>query len=174
VMTDDRPESMVMPFSLFTVGESKAPIHISGGMPVVPEYTFANAPAADIVVVGAQRGAPALADWLRARRKTSTIVMSVCTGAFQLAGAGLFDGKEATTHHEFTERFASKYPKVKVLTSRRYVQADPVVYSAGGLTSGIDLALHVVELYFGREIAEKTAKYMEYESTSWKDVAAKD
>jgi transcriptional regulator GlxA family with amidase domain len=174
VMTDDRPESMVMPFSLFTVGESKAPIHSSGGMTVVPQYTFADAPAADIVVVGAQRGAPALSDWLRKRRQSSTIVMSVCTGAFKLADAGLLDGRQATTHHEFTERLASKYPKVKVLTSRRFVQADPVVYSAGGLTSGIDLALHVVELYFGREIAEKTAKYMEYESTGWKDVAAKD
>ena len=174
VMTDDRAESMVMPFSLFTVGESKSPIQTSGGMTVVPQYTFADAPAADIVVVGAQRGAPALADWLRARRKQSTIVMSVCTGAFKLADAGLFDGKQATTHHEFTERLASRYPKVKVLTSRRYVQADSVVFSAGGLTSGIDLALHVVELYFGREVAERTAKYMEYESTAWKDVAAKD
>jgi transcriptional regulator GlxA family with amidase domain len=174
VMTVDRPDSMVMPFSLFTVGESKAPIRISGGMTVVPEYTFANAPPADVVVVGAQRGAPGLKEFLQARRKRSTVVMSVCTGAFKLAEAGLFDGKEATTHHEFTDRLASRYPKVKVVTSRRYVQADPVVFSAGGLTSGIDLALHVVELYFGREVAERTAKYMEYESTGWKDVTAKN
>jgi len=174
VMTVDRPDSMVMPFSLFTVGESKAPIQISGGMTVVPQYTFADAPAADVVVVGAQRGGAGLKEFLQARRQSSTVVMSVCTGAFKLADAGLFDGKQATTHHQFTERFASRYPKVKVVKSRRYVQADPVVFSAGGLTSGIDLALHVVELYFGREIAEKTARYMEYESTGWKDVAAKN
>src|SRR5262249_18508039 len=138
VMTDDSPDHMVMPFSLFTVGESKKPIQISGGMTVVPQYTFADAPDADIVVVGAQRGGAGLKEFLQARRKTSTVLMSVCTGAFKFADAGLFDGKEATTHHEFTERLATKYPKVKVVTSRRYVKADAGLFSAGGLTSGID------------------------------------
>lgn len=157
-----------MPFELFSVGASKEPVRISGGLTIVPDYTFADAPAADVVVVGAQRGAPELADWLKHRRTESTVVMSVCTGAFHLAQAGLFDGKTATTHHDFTDRLAKKFPNVKVVTAKRYVQADPVVFSAGGLSSGIDLALHVVELYFGRETAERTAHYMEYESSGWK------
>ena len=158
-----------MPFELFTVGAAHTPIHVSGGLTVVPDYSFADAPPADIVMVGAQRGAPELSAWLRQRRGQSQVVMSVCTGAFKLADAGLFDGKQATTHHYYTTQFASQFPKVKVLTSKRYVQADSVVFSAGGLSSGIDLALHVVELYFGRAVADQTARYMEYQSTAWHD-----
>ena len=65
----------------------------------------------------------------------------------------------------------TRYPKVTLVPDRRFVQADAQVFSAGGLTSGVDLALHVVELYFGRAVAERTANYMEYESTSWRDGA---
>jgi transcriptional regulator GlxA family with amidase domain len=158
-----------MPFELFTVGASKEPIQTSGGMTVVPQYTFADAPMPDVVVVGAQRGAPELSDWLRKVRGKAQVVMSVCTGAFKLAEAGLLDGKQATTHHDFYEPFSSRYPKVTLVRSKRYVQSDPVVFTAGGLTSGIDLALHVVELYFGRATAERTARYMEYESDGWKN-----
>jgi transcriptional regulator GlxA family with amidase domain len=158
-----------MPFELFTVGASREPIETSGGMKVVPQYTFADAPVPDVVVVGAQRGAPELSEWLRRMRGKAQVVMSVCTGAFKLAEAGLLDGKPATTHHDFYEPFSSRYPKVKLVRSKRYVQADDVVYTGGGLSSGIDLALHVVELYFGRETAERTARYMEYESNGWKN-----
>jgi transcriptional regulator GlxA family with amidase domain len=157
-----------MPFELFTVGASKEPIHTSGGMTIVPQYTFADAPVPDVVVVGAQRGASELSPWLRQMRGKSRVVMSVCTGAFKLAEAGLLDGKQATTHHDFYEPFAERYPKVKLVRSKRYVQADDVVFTGGGLSSGIDLALHVVELYFGRETAERTARYMEYQGTGWK------
>lgn len=158
-----------MPFDLFTVGASKAPIRTSGGMTVTPQYTFANAPVPDVIVVGAQRGAPELSDWLRRMRGKSQVIMSVCTGAFKLAEAGLLDGKQATTHHDFYDSFASRYPKVKLVRSKRYVQADDVVFTGGGLSSGIDLALHVVDLYFGREVAERTARYMEYQSDGWKE-----
>jgi transcriptional regulator GlxA family with amidase domain len=48
------------------------------------------------------------------------------------------------------------------------VQSDPTIYTAGGLTSGVDLALHIVENYFGRAVAQKTADYMEYQGMGWK------
>jgi transcriptional regulator GlxA family with amidase domain len=155
------------PFELFTVSGSKNPIHTSGSMTVIPDYTFDNAPPARIVVIPAQGGDPKLADWLRQRVMTSDVVMSVCTGAFQLGKAGLLDGKQATTHHEFYDQFQKSYPKAKLVRSQRYVQSDDTVYTAGGLTSGIDLALHIVEKYYGRDVALKTAKYMEYEGTRW-------
>ncbi len=158
-----------MPFDLFTVGTSRDPIHISGGMTVVPKYTFADAPVPDVVVVGAQGGAPALADWLRKMRPQVRVLMSVCTGAFKLADAGLLDGKQATTHHEFYGPFRQRFPKVTLVPGKRYVQSDDVVFTAGGLSSGIDLALHVVALYFGSETAQRTATYMEYQGTGWKD-----
>jgi len=156
-------------FELFTVGASKSQIHTSGGMAVVPEYTFDKAPEPDVIVVGAQRGAPDLVPWLKKMRGKSRIVMSVCTGAFKLADAGLFDGKSATTHHDFFDAFAKRFPNVTMVRDKRFVQADSVVYSAGGLTSGIDLALHVVSLYFGEETAERTAAYMEYTGTRWRE-----
>ena len=92
--------------------------------------------------------------------------MSVCTGAFQLAKAGLLNGKPATTHHDFIDRFAKQYPDIDVKRGLRFVEGENIS-TAGGLTSGIDLALRVVERYFGRKIAEKTATYMEYQSKGW-------
>ena len=55
------------------------------------------------------------------------------------------------------------------MKGRRYVQSDPVIYPAGGLTSGIDLAMHIVDQYFGRDVAQKTAEYMEYQGSGWKE-----
>ena len=155
-------------FQLYTVGASRDPIRTSGGMTVVPEFTFADAPVPRVVVIGAQQGAPALADWLRRVRREADVVMSVCTGAFHLGSAGLLDGKPATTHHAFYDRLEQRFPHVRVQRGRRFVQSDDVVYTAGGLSSGIDLALHVVERYYGRAAAEETAAYMEYQGTDWK------
>jgi len=155
-------------FHLFTVGESKNPVHTSGGMTIVPDYTFDDSPPARIVVVPAQRGAPGLADWLRRKDKETDVVMSVCTGAFQLGKAGLLDGKQATTHHNYYDDFQKSFPKAKLVKGRRYVQSDEVIYTAGGLTSGIDLALHIVDEYLGHDVAQKTADYMEYQGIGWK------
>ena len=154
-------------FQLFTVGSSKQPFHASGGLTIVPDYTFDDAPPARIVVIPAQRGDPKLAEWLRQRDKEAEVVMSVCTGAFQLGKAGLLDGKQATTHHNFYDQFEKAFPKAKLVKNQRYVQSDDVIYTAGGLTSGTDLALHILVEYFGRDFAQKTADYMEYQSKSW-------
>jgi transcriptional regulator GlxA family with amidase domain len=156
-------------FHLLTVGESKDPVHTSGGMTVIPDYAFVDSPPARIVVVPAQRGAPGLADWLRRKDKETDVVMSVCTGAFQLGKAGLLDGKQATTHHNYYDDFQKNFPKATLVKGHRYVQSDEVIYTAGGLTSGIDLALHIVDEYFGRDVAQKTAEYMEYQGTSWEE-----
>jgi len=156
-------------FELYTVSDKKEPIRTSGGMTVVPDYTFANAPAPRVVVIGAQRGSsPAMMDWLRKMTGEADVVMSVCTGAFKLGKAGVLDGKQATTHHDFYDEFQKAHPKVKLVKSKRFVESDDVISTAGGLTSGIDLALHVVERYYGREVAQRTADYMEYEGTGWK------
>jgi transcriptional regulator GlxA family with amidase domain len=97
--------------------------------------------------------------------------MSVCTGAFQLGKAGLLEGLKATTHHEFWDDFAKQYPKVNLERGVRFVDNGHIA-TAGGLTSGIDLALHVVARYYGEEVAAATAKYMEYASERWKTGAA--
>src|SRR3982751_2482271 len=153
-----------MPFRLYTVSDSRVPIRTSGGMQVIPDYTFDDAPPPAIVVVGAQGGrSKQMLDWLRRASTQSQVLMSVCTGAYKLAMAGILDGKKAATHHDAWDDFEKRFPKISLQRGPRYVQSDPVVFTAGGLTSGIDLALHVVELYFGREVAAQTAAYMEYQ-----------
>jgi len=154
-------------FRLFTVGDSRDPIRTSGGMTVVPEYAFDDAPVPQIVVVPAQQGGPKLAEWLQKAKKNRAIVMSVCTGAFELGNAGLLDGKQATTHHEFYEAFQKSFPKTTLVKGRRYVQTDSTTYTSGGLTSDIDLALHIVDKLCGPGVAVKTAEYMEYQGKGW-------
>ena len=156
-------------FKPYVVSDTKQPLHVSGGMTVTPDYTFDDAPPAKIVVVPAQQGgSPKMLEWLRNAAARSDVVMSVCTGAFKLAQAGLLDGKQATTHHGAYVHFQHQFPNVHLIRDRRYVQSDTVLYTAGGLSSGIDLALHVVDGYFGREIAATTARQMEYEGIGWK------
>lgn len=156
-------------FELYTVSDSTKPIRTSAGMTVVPAYSFQDAPAPHVIVVGAQGGnSPAMLEWLREQAKRVDVLMSVCTGVSKLAAAGLLDGKEAATHHDFVNSLGRRFPRVKFVRSQRFVQSDEVILTAAGLTSGIDAALHVVERYFGREVAERTALYMEYEGTGWK------
>ncbi len=154
-------------FELYTVAESPEPVTGSAGIKVFPNYTFADAPQPKVVVIGAQMGRSAtMFDWLKKVNENADVIMSVCTGAFILAQSGLIDGKTATTHHDFFDKFAKQFPNIELKRGLRFVE-EKKFSSAGGLTSGIDLALRVVERYFGREVAEKTAFYMEYQSKSW-------
>jgi transcriptional regulator GlxA family with amidase domain len=155
-----------MPFQLFTVSEKIEPLTGSGGLKLVPDYTFETAPQPKVVVVPAQRGSKALHAWLRKMSETSDVTMSVCTGAFQLGKAGLLSGKSATTHHDFFEQFAKAFPDVNLKRGLRFVENEKIS-TAGGLSSGIDLALRVVDRYFGRDVAQATATYMEYQSKGW-------
>lgn len=162
----------VAPYELYTVADSKTPLNSAGanhpGLTITPDYDFAHAPKPDIVVVPAQKGSPGLEAWLKQVHAQHVTVMSVCTGAFKLAEAGLLDGKQATTHHWYFGNFERQFPKVKLMKQVRYVQADPIVFTAGGLTSGVDLALHLVTERFGQEVAQQTADFMEYLGTGWK------
>ena len=176
VMLPDRGKSMAeqMPFELYTVAGTHDPIHTSAppshaGMTVVPDYTFADAPTPDLVIVGAQAGGPALEDWLRKMHGGGVTVMSVCAGAFILAKTGLLDGKSATTHPAYYDRLADRNPNVKVVRGVRFVRSDDVTYTAGGLFNGIDLALHMVAEYFGDDVAKRVADYMQYRDDGWKN-----
>jgi transcriptional regulator GlxA family with amidase domain len=160
-------DDMVMPFHVYAVSDSEKPIS-AAGLAVVPNYTFENAPRPQVIVVPAQGGrTEAQKKWLLENAKTADITMSVCTGASMLAAYGLLDHQRATTHHLYVDGMQKKYPAVQFVTGLRYIDNDKVA-SAGGLSSGIDLALHVVERYYGREVAQTTADYMEYKGELWK------
>ena len=157
-------------FELYTVSDSVAPIKSGGGANFIPQYNFANAPKPDIVVIGAQRSnSPELYSWLKKQHADGNVLMSVCTGAFKLARSGLLDGKSATSHHAYVPFYRDEFPKIVWLETRRFVQSSENIYTAGGLTSGIDLALHVVAKKFGTSIAQATADWMEYQGAGWKN-----
>jgi transcriptional regulator GlxA family with amidase domain len=155
------------PFALWTVAERKEPLRVSGGLAVVPDQAFGDAPAPDLVVVGAHRPSEAELAWLRKVAPDADLTMSVCTGASVLARAGLLDGRKAATHYWFTEDFGKRWPKATFVPGARFVESGPVASSAG-LSAGIDLALRVVERYLGREVAQGTATFMEYQGEGWK------
>src|SRR5438270_12558158 len=155
------------PFRLYTVAETTHPIHASGGMTIIPDYNLTNAPPPKIIVIPAQsEPTAAVLDWIRKSTKNTDVTMSVCTGAFVLAKTGLLSGKAATTYHGAFVSFANEFPEIHLKRGARFVE-DGNLATAGGLSSGIDLALRVVERYFGREIAQKTAYNMEYQGLGW-------
>jgi len=161
------PSRHDMPFRLYTVAETKKPIRTSGGMQIVPDYTIGDTPAPKVIVIPAQSDpTPAVLEWIKNSSKTTDVTMSVCTGAFVLAKTGLLDGKSATTYHGAFGRFAMKFPDVQLKRGARFVENGNLA-TAGGLSSGIDLALRVVERYYGREVAQKTAYNMEYQGQGW-------
>ncbi|WGS84017.1 DJ-1/PfpI family protein [Methylomonas sp. UP202] len=86
-------------------------------------------------------------------------VVSVCTGAFLLAAAGLLDGRRATTHWRYAGLLQSRYPKVLVDIDRIYIKEGNIC-TAAGLTAGIDLALMLIEDDFGSSVAKNVAKDM--------------
>jgi putative intracellular protease/amidase/YHS domain-containing protein len=166
------PGRSALPFRLYTVAETTRPIRASAGLRIVPDYDLAHAPAPRVVVIPAQSArSEAVRAWIRKAAKGADLTMSVCTGAFLLAGTGLLAGKPATTHHASYRTFAMQFPDVKLQRGARFVEAGEVA-SAGGLSSGIDLALRVVERYYGRDVASATARYMEYQGQGWLDPAS--
>jgi putative intracellular protease/amidase/YHS domain-containing protein len=161
------PDRKYDAFSLYTVAETIDPIRASGGLKIVPNYTIANAPAPKVIVIPAQSPASEKTKaWIRDASKSTDVTMSVCTGAFVLASTGLLSGKAATTHHGAYADLAMQYPDIHVQRGARFVEAGNLA-SAGGLTSGMDLALRVVERYFGQDVASQTASLLEYQGQGW-------
>ena len=165
--------------NVYTVAEKPDVITTAMGMRVVPNYTFANQPKPDIIVVpgggnsgepaarvprgvGAQLNNEAVIRWIRESAAQSKYVMSVCNGAFLLAKAGLLDGLSATTTAGYIDYLATVAPKTKVVYDQRYVDNGKVI-TTGGLSAGIDGAMHLIEKLDGRGAAIQTALGMEYD-----------
>jgi len=161
------------PFRVRLWGLKPGPIRARNGLTVVPDalYTDEGAPTAgapDVLIVPGGLGAEtsvledrAFLGWLAGAPARIPLVASVCTGAFPLAEAGLFDGRRATTHHLDFDTFARRWPRVDLVRDRRWVDEGPVV-SSGGISAGIDMALHLVARLEGLETARRTAARMEY------------
>jgi transcriptional regulator GlxA family with amidase domain len=122
-------------------------------------------PPDTVVVAGASSADPMPADhtpivpWLRRNRPRIKTVVSICTGAFALAAAGLLDGRRATTHWMYLNELRARFPKVHVIDEGIYVK-DRGVWTSAGVTAGVDLALALVEEDHGHALAMRVAKRM--------------
>ncbi|RYX84031.1 YHS domain-containing protein [bacterium] len=157
-------------FTTFTVGLDHKPVQTqSGGLTITPQFSLADAPRPDIVVIpGAstkrvsQVGTDKrLQSWLRRNASPNQTIMSVCTGAFIVGHAGLFDGKKSTTHWLTLSEFQTKFPKTQAYSGVRYIE-DGNRLSAAGVSSGIDGALHLVEQTRGKRVADGIARAIQY------------
>jgi transcriptional regulator GlxA family with amidase domain len=157
------------PFELYTVGERAEPLAASGGLMLVPTFTLERAPVPHVLVVPhfETTAVTAIHEWMKQVAPHTTLTMSVCTGAFQLAKTGLLDGRPVTTNGFAFDEFEKTFPKVKLLRGPRFVESDGFATS-GGLTAGIDLALRVVERFFNSDLAGRTADAIEYSRAHWR------
>ena len=140
------------------------------GMLVKPNYSFESCPRdVDILLVPGGNSSGLIAD-SRIREFVSALaasdslelLLSVCTGALLLGDLRLLDGLKCTTHWQFLDKLKEIAPEAEVVgDSVRYVDSGRVITSAG-VSAGIDMSLHVVERLLGKDVAQETAKQMEY------------
>src|ERR1700761_5542838 len=153
-------------FKVYTVGATTAPVSTGKGLTVTPVYPFASAPQADVVLIpgGSISKAvddPAILNWIKSQSVTSKITMSVCNGASILANTGLLDGLSATTTRTNITFLQSEHPRIHVVRDQRFVDNGKIL-TTGGLTAGIDGALHVVARLEGDGTAQSVALGLEY------------
>ncbi|ETB29447.1 GlxA family transcriptional regulator [Mycobacterium avium subsp. hominissuis] len=110
--------------------------------------------------VDAARGDAELIAWIKAVAGRARRMVTVCTGAFLAAEAGLLDGHRVTTHWAFADRLASEFPAVDVDADPIFVRSSDTLWTAAGVTAGIDLALALVEDDHGTEVAQTVARWL--------------
>ena len=156
----------VRALDVYLVGPTAAPIEAQGFVTIVPDHPIATAPPPDLIVIpggnsGALSNDAEMMRWLTERTAAAEATLTVCTGAFPLAKAGLLDGLEVTTWYGAIDRLQTLAPLARVSRGRRFVDSGRIVTTAG-VSAGIDGALHLVARLFGRRVADQTARYMEY------------
>jgi len=151
----------------YVVSEDGGTVACAKGMRVEADYSFANAPKADVVVVPGGLATrqevdnPAIIEFIRAQDATSELTTSVCTGALLLERAGLLAGLKATTHWLAIDELKAK-PGVEVLENTRWVDNGKVITSSG-VSAGIDAALYAVGRLWGEDTARRVQRAMEYD-----------
>ncbi|WP_416977282.1 GlxA family transcriptional regulator [Streptomyces sp. T028] len=150
-------------YRIRTASLDGAPVRTSSGLTLVPDEALTRARVPHTLVVpggrGTRRDDPQLTDWLRIHAPRAERLVSVCTGAIPLAAAGLLDGRRVTTHWAYSDTLARHHPAVRVDPDPIYVR-DGSVYTSAGVTSGIDLALALVEEDLGRDAALTVARHL--------------
>jgi transcriptional regulator GlxA family with amidase domain len=160
-------------FHVYTVSQHGTAVTAQGFMKIEPNYSMRDCPWPDVLVIpGGSTDkiteSVGAMDWVREVAKNSDYVLSVCSGAFVLARAGMLDGLEATAHAADVAQLKKAAPRTKVHENARFVDNGRII-TAGGVSSGIDGALRVVQKLYGDEAAAKSAQYIEYDRWSASD-----
>ncbi|BFH69393.1 AraC family transcriptional regulator [Paenibacillus dendritiformis] len=167
-VTEHSANPAARPFLVQTVSEAGQLVTARNGLKVQPDYSYDNAPRFDILIVPGGPGSrtemynKTTTQWVKSRMDEVSIMASVCTGALILAEAGLLDGKTVTTHWNSYDRLEKDYPNLTVKRDVKYVDEGNIVTS-GGISAGINMSFHLVSRLLGRDVAERTAKRMEYD-----------
>ena len=153
-------------WSIWLVAEEKSLVEARGVFQVKPHYSIQNVPELDVlIVVGGVHSdelrKAEVINWIRKTAEKTQITASVCTGAFLLAEAGLLDGLEVTTHWEDIPDLQRNYPSLQVRKGIRWVEQGKL-FTAAGISAGIEMSLELVARLAGAELAERTARQMEY------------
>lgn len=153
-------------WDVFLVAETKNTVAARGGFSVLPDYSIHDHPDIDLlVVVGGVHNEemtklPVL-NWIKSVDQGASRVVSVCTGAFLLASAGLLNGLTVTTHWEDLPDLSRRFPDLMVIDDQRWVTSGKYTTS-GGISAGIDMSLYLVSQLHSRDLAELVARQMEY------------
>lgn len=147
-------------FAVAAVDEGE--LRATGGIRIMAEGGVELLEQADTIFVPGWRGAQmpvpeTLCQALRQAHQRGCRIISICSGVFVLAAAGLLNGRKATTHWRYTDQLRARYPAIEVLEDALYYDEGRVMTSAGS-AAGIDLCLHVVRTDFGRDIANNVAQ----------------
>lgn len=160
-------------FKVVTIAQNYSPISARNGLKVIPDYSFDNHPVLDILVVPGGYGAEQVEinnkiviNWIATQSNLAELTLSVCTGAFLLAEAGLLAGKVATTHWMDLDNLAISYPDIEVVSNTRYVDAsdgNSNLITSAGISAGIHASLYCVEKLIDTKTAHSTAHRMEFD-----------
>lgn len=150
-------------YQLHTASAGGRPVRTTSGLRITPDLGLASAPVPHTVLApggsGSRQPQPAIIEWLRGNGPRAQRIVSVCTGTFLLAEAGLLDGRRVTTHWGQTDTLARRYPALRVDPEPIFVR-DGNVWTSAGVTAGMDLALAIVEEDLGRDIALTIARQL--------------
>ncbi len=154
-------------WSVFLVAEKAEPVKARGGFSVLPQYSIERHPDIDLlVVVGGvhteEMHKENVLQWIAAVDQNASRVVSVCTGVFLLANAGLLTAMPVTTHWEDIPDLKQAFPDLKVVDDQRWVTCGKYTTS-GGISAGIDMSLYLVSQLESLELAKGVARQMEYQ-----------
>lgn len=165
----EKPATKEKIFKVHTISEKDVLLSARNGLKVKADFTFTDHPPLDVLIVPGGYGAeqieihnPAALAWIRETAARTDIVASVCTGAFLLAKAGVITDHEVTTHWMDQHDLKKAYPQLKVISGKKFIDAGNILTS-GGISAGIHLSFHIVSRLAGKDIAQATARRMEYD-----------